>query len=450
MLKYEKIAHDLKNKILNGEILPGERFKSIRSLTEEYNCSKGTVIKAFDILRYEHIVYSKANSGFYVADDLLRDEDEDGDILDLGTGNPTVDTFSIIEAKHVLNIAVDLYRNNSLESDVRGMMSLNQLMIDHLENYDIYCKTDNFFLTQGVIQTVSVLSRMTFPNGKNKVLLESPTYSFCNEMMRSLGMDVITINRDEHGIDLKELENIFRKEPIKFFYVVPRNHNPLGTALSHHQRKEIVRLAHLYDVYIVEDDYFNDSFTIPKYSPLYYFSEFKNCIYMKSYSKLFPYIRIGYVVVPDALTGAFSNAADENYFLSYHMPDLVSQATLEAAIRSDILVTNAQSVSDSLTQKLKIVRDVTRDWNPDIARHIGGDCGYYSTIKLSNQINVEKLIEECEKNSMIISSNKMAFYHEEDYDNSIRISMSRIKIKQVSKALSFLYEIIQNEYETSL
>ncbi|MEG0328536.1 MAG: PLP-dependent aminotransferase family protein [Erysipelothrix sp.] len=450
MLKYEKIAHDLKNKILNGEILPGERFNSIRSLSEEYDCSKGTVIKAFDILRYEHIVYSKANSGFYVADDLLRDEDEDGDVLDLGTGNPTVDTFSIIEAKHVLNIAVDLYRNNSLESDVRGMMSLNQLMIDHLENYDIYCKTDNFFLTQGVIQTVSVLSRMTFPNGKNKVLLESPTYSFCNEMMRSLGMDVITINRDEQGINLKELENIFQNEPIKFFYVVPRNHNPLGTALSHHQRKEIVRLAHLYDVYIVEDDYFNDSFTIPKYSPLYYFSEFKNCIYMKSYSKLFPYIRIGYVVVPDALTEAFSNAADENYFLSYHMPDLVSQATLEAAIRSDILVTNAQSVSDSLTQKLKIVRDVTRDWNPDIARHIGGDCGYYSTIKLSNQINVEKLIEECEKKSMIISSNKMAFYHEEDYDNSIRISMSRIKIKQVSKALSFLYEIIKNEYETSL
>lgn len=450
MLKYEKIAHDLKNKILNGEILPGDRFNSIRSLSEEYDCSKGTIIKAFDILRYEHIVYSKANSGFYVADDLLRDEGEDGDVLDLGTGNPTVDTFSIIEAKHVLNIAVDLYRNNSLESDVRGMMSLNQLMIDHLENYDIYCKTDNFFLTQGVIQTVSVLSRMTFPNGKNKVLLESPTYSFCNEMMRSLGMDVITINRDEQGINLKELENIFQNEPIKFFYIVPRNHNPLGTALSHHQRKEIVRLAHQYDVYIVEDDYFNDSFTIPKYSPLYYFSEFKNCIYMKSYSKLFPYIRIGYVVVPDALTEAFSNAADENYFLSYHMPDLVSQATLEAAIRSDILVTNAQSVSDSLTQKLKIVRDVTRDWNPNIARHIGGDCGYYSTIKLSNQINVEKLIEECEKKSMIISSNKMAFYHEEDYDNSIRISMSRIKIKQVSKALSFLYEIIQSEYETSL
>lgn len=450
MLKYEKIAHDLKNKILNGEILPGDRFNSIRSLSEEYDCSKGTIIKAFDILRYEHIVYSKANSGFYVADDLLRDEGEDGDVLDLGTGNPTVDTFSIIEAKHVLNIAVDLYRNNSLESDVRGMMSLNQLMIDHLENYDIYCKTDNFFLTQGVIQTVSVLSRMTFPNGKNKVLLESPTYSFCNEMMRSLGMDVITINRDEQGINLKELENIFQNEPIKFFYIVPRNHNPLGTALSHHQRKEIVRLAHQYDVYIVEDDYFNDSFTIPKYSPVYYFSEFKNCIYMKSYSKLFPYIRIGYVVVPDALTEAFSNAADENYFLSYHMPDLVSQATLEAAIRSDILVTNAQSVSDSLTQKLKIVRDVTRDWNPNIARHIGGDCGYYSTIKLSNQINVEKLIEECEKKSMIISSNKMAFYHEEDYDNSIRISMSRIKIKQVSKALSFLYEIIQSEYETSL
>lgn len=450
MLKYEKIAHDLKNKILNGEILPGERFESIRFLSKEYNCSKGTVIKAFDILRYEHIVYSKANSGFYVADDLLRDEEENGNILDLGTGNPTVDTFSIIEAKHVLNIAVDLYRNNSLESDVRGMPSLNELMVDHLENYDIYCKTENFFLTQGVIQTVSVLSRMEFPNGNTRVLLESPTYTFCNEMMHSLGLDVVTINRNEEGIDLVELERIFKEEYIKFFYIVPRNHNPLGTALSHSQRKEIVRLAHQYEVYILEDDYFNDSYAIPKYSPLYYFSDFKNCIYMKSYSKLFPYIRIGYVVVPDDLTDSFSEAADENYFLSYHMPDLVSQATLEAAVRSDILVTNAQSVSDSLTQKLKIAREVTRKWDSKIAKHIGGDCGYYSTIRLSKVIDVEQLIRECENNSIIVSSNRMAFYNKEDYDNSIRISMSRIKIKQVSKALTLLYEIINEVYLTSL
>lgn len=56
------------------------------------------------------------------------------------------------------------------------------------------------------------------------------------------------------------------------------------------QRKKIMELAHIYHIYIVEDDYFGGLDDLTKYKPLYYYLEFKNCLYLKSFSKILPYL----------------------------------------------------------------------------------------------------------------------------------------------------------------
>jgi DNA-binding transcriptional MocR family regulator len=49
---------------------------------------------------------------------------------------------------------------------------------------------------------------------------------------------------------MDELEQTFQTEDIKFFYTMPRFHNPLGTSYTEREKMAIVKLAEKYDVYI--------------------------------------------------------------------------------------------------------------------------------------------------------------------------------------------------------
>ena len=253
-----------------------------------------------------------------------------------------------------------------------------------------------------------------------------------------------TVKRNENGIDLNELEQIFKNDKIKFFYTAPRNHNPLGTYYSNKQVQSIINLAHKYNVFIVEDDYFADSCNLSRYSPIYYYSNFKNCIYLKSYTKCIPYIRIGVAIIPDELIDAYNEGIGYSYYYSYYMPSLVSQATLESYIKSSLYDKHTLAISTTVNNKLKLIRKITKKWDSELIKIIGANSGYYSTLKLSPKINCNKLIENLRNRNVYIKSNIESFYDSTNFDNSIRISVARINKTRLETALNIIYEEVLN------
>ncbi len=67
---------------------------------------------------------------------------------------------------------------------------------------------------------------------------------------------------------------------------MPRFHNPLGGSLTEWQKRELVRLAEAYDVYLVEDDFLGDLEDNQKADPLYAYDLSSRVIYLKSFSKM--------------------------------------------------------------------------------------------------------------------------------------------------------------------
>ncbi len=443
--KYMQIVSDLKKKITEGYFESGSRLPSITQQAKNYDCSKGTVIKAYEVLISMHIIYSKPQSGFYVGDDFTRHEVASKG-YDFSTGNPRVEAFPMMDIKHSLNIAVELYREYSLELENRGTPSLLKELVSYLETENIYTNRENLFLSLGVTQVLSILYKIPFPNGQDTILIEEPTFSFTVDQLLNMKIPVETIGRTEHGIDTDELEEIFKTGKIKFFYTIPRNHNPLGTTLPYNQRKKIIELAHEYGVYIVENDYYSESFKIAKYDTLYYMSDFKNVIYVKSYTKLIPYIRIGFTIIPDELISIYYEGVEDAYFESYYMPALVSQATLESSIKSGILQTVGNDNSDILKEKHRIYNRVTAMWDHNILRPIKIESGLYTTVVVHKDINVEKLIQRLLDNNIRVGSNKHSYYNQENYDNSIRLSLSRICPSELETALLKMFELTHKFY----
>ena len=441
MKVYEQICGDIKKDIAKQNIKAGERLPSLLSMSKKYNCSKGSVIKAYQQLSSQHVIYSKPQSGYYMADNLTREEDyREGFHLD--DGNPVVGSFSTVDTHHCLHIAADMYSTYSLNISIRGTPSLNSILHKFLAMENVHAKSENIYLTQGITQILTHLTLSPFPNGKKTILVEAPSSQHYISFLKQTDVRVLTIKRDEKGVDLKELETLFKEEDIKFFYIIPRNHNPLGTKLSNHQRKHIMELALKYNVYIVEDDYFGNAHKLPKYVPIYYFSNQKNCIHLRSMSKVLPLLRIGLALIPDDFHNTFEEISHQSYYYSYFMPSLISQATYEVYLKSGIYEKHYSQISGLINTKLKIVKEIASKWNSEYITLIGAESGYYFSLRLHPDIKVSELIENLEKKHVYITSTKGAFYVTEEYDNSVRLAISKITSEHLIEALNIIYEIV--------
>ena len=439
MKQYEKIYQDIKQKIEDGFLQPGDKIPSLNEMKGTYQCSKGTILKAYDQLMKDFIIFSKPQSGFYVADHLYIDH-EDSDYYALNSGNPVVNATSFNEVQQCLSIAAKSYSYKSLDISLRGVDSLNNILPAYLAEDAIYASQKNIYLIQGITQMLTIFSSMPFPNHKETILIEEPTFAFYIRYLQTMHLPVKTIARDENGIDLKQLEHIFKYDDIKFFYTIPRHHNPLGTKYNHATRKKIMALAIKYDVYIIEDDYFCHYDYTPKYLPLYYFANQNHCIYLRSYTKAIPFIRIGIAVVTDDFIETMDHMTEISYYYSYHMPSLVSQATLEAYIDSGVYRSQARIITRKVQEKNKLVQQKSKAWQPEIMQLIGGGSGYYFLLKISNNINLPFFIDTLKHHHILVTSNENNYYHPTN-DNCIRLSISKISLEELDHVLDIIYQL---------
>ena len=350
MYKYLHVFNGLESMIQNGEIKEGKKLPSIRTLVTQYECNKATVIRALHELEKRHIIYSVPQSGYYVVR-KSGSAIENDEIIDFASSAPDPDVFPYLDFQHCINKAIDTYKNDLfVYGTPKGLPSLIPVIQKQLANYQVFTKEENIFITSGVQQALAILTSIPFPNENETILIEQPTYHLYIEYLEINKIPVIGIKRTNEGIDLNELERIFRTGKIKFFYTIPRYHHPLGTSYSKEEKEKIVLLAKKYNVFIVEDDYLADLETDAKADPLYSLDHDNHVIYLKSYSKIiFPGLRVGVAVIPPVIANAFHTYKK---ILDIDSP-MISQAALEIYIKSGMFERHKNKIKSSYHDRSK-------------------------------------------------------------------------------------------------
>ncbi|WP_432215583.1 PLP-dependent aminotransferase family protein [Streptococcus suis] len=298
---YQDIVADIIEGIETHRYKRGQKLPSIRQLSKEYGCSKDTVQKAMLELKYQHRIYAVEKSGYYI----LEDQDFQDRTVEL---NP--EDFQQLPYEDFRSCLTEslLGRENYLFNHYHQQEGLEELRISLqglLADYTVYTKKDQLVITAGSQQALYILSQMDFGEGRTDILLESPTYHRMQDLVERQGLPYQTIERTFDGINLEELEGIFQTGKIKFFYTIPRLHNPLGSSYDLTSLKKIVELAERYQVYLVEDDYLAD-FDSQHNLPLHYLDTAGRVIYIKSFTPtLFPALRLGGVALPKELLHPF-------------------------------------------------------------------------------------------------------------------------------------------------
>ncbi|CUH95563.1 hypothetical protein P22_1634 [Propionispora sp. 2/2-37] len=441
---YKRIAFAIENQIIQKNYQGGRKLPSIRELCEKYHCSKTTAVKAYDTLKNKHMVYSVPQSGYYIVEQSLRNEEIDHSVVDFSTGNPLIGAVHIPDLKHCLDRAVDLSNNYSIRRDLHGTGSLRKLLPHYLQTFQVFTSVKNVFITLGIQQMLNLLTHMPFPNGNKTVLIEQPTYRFFMESLKRSGSSVLGIKRTCHGLDLDELEFLFKTKKIKFFYTVPRNHNPLGTTYPAVQRKSIAELAARHHVYIVEDDYFGDVVNDARYDPIYAYGDHYHHIYLKSFSKIIPWFRIGIAVIPTHLLPVFEKETWYSYYQSYFSASLVSQATLDMYIRSKLLAKHAYEIGKELNIRLARLQKCLEDLREYGIEHPGITSGFYTYLRFPNIVDEERLAHELRKKGIFISRGTLYYLDRSFYEKGIRISISRTNAKDIERGCEIIGLVVKS------
>ena len=299
MTKVEAIKSYIIAEIKKGHLKAGDKLPSIRKLANDFSCNKDTVQKALLDLRYEHYIHAIEKSGYYVFENPHQ-EVEALDLPDSEIANLAYEDFRLCLNETLIGRESYLFNYFHKQEGLPELIdAAHQLLLEG----DVYSKREQLVITAGTQQTLYILTQLDFPNGKSDILLEQPTYDRMVDLVGQLSLPYQTISRKIDGIDFDELEAMFQKSSIKFFYLMPRLHNPLGTSYTPEEMERLVFLAEKYDVYLVEDDYMSD---FAEKAPLHYYDTFERVIYLKSFSStIFPALRLAVVCLPTCLKQAF-------------------------------------------------------------------------------------------------------------------------------------------------
>jgi DNA-binding transcriptional MocR family regulator len=121
-----------------------------------------------------------------------------------------------------------------------------------------------------------------------------------------LGIDVVPIGLDDHGLSPRALLAAHRRTPLRALYVQPTLHNPLGITMPVVRRQQLVRVLEHTGIVAIEDHVY--AFLVDDPAPLASLSD-RHVVMIDSLSKrVAPGMSLGWVVAPAHLHGAVTES----------------------------------------------------------------------------------------------------------------------------------------------
>ncbi|WP_315065822.1 PLP-dependent aminotransferase family protein [uncultured Clostridium sp.] len=441
--KTELVKKYILKEVKEGRITSGQRIPSCRKIAALFEVNKITVNKAYEQLEKEHRVFSIPRGGFYLVDSENRQAIVSKEV-DFNTVRPDDKLIPYREFTHVINKAVDLYKNNlfDYESNV-GLLTLRETLKAEFEKDGIYTNMDNILVTNGAQQGIDLAFQAIFSNSNGKLLVEVPTYNLAIKLGGHLGINMVGIERKIDGYDYKRMEEILKKGEITAFYIIPRHHNPTGYSLLEKDKKKVVELCTKYNVIIIEDDYLADLAGKKGAMPLHYYDMDKKTIYIRSFSKAFmPGIRLGAVIAPKSMLGKIASIKQLMDLNTSRLP----QGALELFIKSGMYEKQIKKIRKSYEAKLRKIKEIFISLQPKDFIWNVPENGIFIWIKLPEYIDGYELQEKLKSQGILIKQAGDCFLEKEikvEKFNYIRLCISGVSEENISAVATIISYILK-------
>jgi GntR family transcriptional regulator/MocR family aminotransferase len=341
-----QIYRQLRERILDGQLKPGDRLPASRELAEELAVARKTVTNVYDLLLSEGFLESRVGSGTFVAAGISKRKNATahasspivipepwgrlslrmapsrrGSPFDFSLGVPDASRFPFTLWRSLLASQARLLSHNAgAYADSQGDGRLREAIAKYTAfTRAVVCDSNDVIVTNGAQQAFA-LTASVFASSATTVAVEHPGYDRARWLFESHGARIAEVPVDEEGLIVERLPR-----HAKVIYVTPSHQFPLGVRLSLPRRLALLEWAAKHGAAVIEDDYDSEfRFAARPLDSLQSLDRRGVVLYVGTFSKaLFPDVRIGFLVAPEPLRSALIAARQ---LTDRHGPPLVQAA----------------------------------------------------------------------------------------------------------------------------
>lgn len=333
-LLHRQLYATLRRYILQGSLPADSRLPSTRTLAEQLQVGRNTVIAAYDQLLAEGYIETRSGSGTYVTPLLqppggsLQHASPDqaprlsrrGSVIasqsqprrPANTTNaqpafPDIEFFpfklwSRLVARNARRHDDDLLGYETFAGHIR----LRRALASYLAvARGISCSPEQVIIVTGAQAALDLLSRILVDES-DLVWIEEPGYVGAHNAFLGAGARIAPLRVSRDGWNLLDPA----LPPPRAIYVTPSCQWPFGTVMRMEQRQQIIAIAEEHRAWIVEDDYDGEyRFSGQPAPALRGLDVADRVIYVGTFGKtLLASLRLGYMVVPVDLAEAIGQA----------------------------------------------------------------------------------------------------------------------------------------------
>lgn len=464
---YRQLQRLLHDAVLSQQLPAGTKLPSSRLLAQELGIARNTVTDVYAHLAVAGYVSSQGGSGTYVADITPEGFGESGGTtapdaavslptLSLrgsallqragvsstqwGAFMPGVPDVTEFPARVWMRLSNRHWRRPAPElltyAPGGGYGPLRKVLAEHLRTArGVRCEPHQIIMTTGAHQAIDLAARLLSDAG-DRARIEEPSYWGIRSVLQSLGLRLEPTAVDTEGMILpREGE-----APAVLTFLTPSHQYPLGMVMSLARRRAWLDHARQHGSWIVEDDYDSEfRYGTRPLECLQGLDAAGRVIYIGSFSKtLFPGLRIGYVVVPEALAPAFARGAAE----LYREGQLHQQAVLTDFIAEGHLASHIRRMRGLYGQRRARLKDAIA-WRFGEALPVtGDDAGLHLVACLPGGVDDRVLVEAAGARGVAVRP-LSSYYTTDAAQSGLLLGYACVPDAQIDAAFETLAEVLE-------
>lgn len=348
-------------------------------------------------------------------------------LISFSGGFPSPLTFPVEDLKTIMMEVMENEAAFALQyGATEGDMLLRQLLVERYKKQGVQMEVENLIITTASQQALDLIAKMFIDRG-DYILVGLPSYLGGLSAFNSYGANMIGIPMDDEGEDpaiieaeLKKLQAMGKKP--KFIYLIPDFQNPAGVTMTEKRRKEILALAHKYDVLILEDSPYRElRYEGETQKTMYELDGTGHVIMLGTFSKIFcPGFRIGWVAGhPDVL---------DKIVVGKQATDLCTppftQRIAARYMEKGLLDPKIEEIRQMYSVKQKGFLKALDEYMPEEISYTRPQGGLFMMASAPEHIDTNAILLDCIQEAKVAYVAGTSFYCDGGGNNTMRLNFS--------------------------
>lgn len=360
-------------------------------------------------------------------------------VISFAGGLPSPDMFPEEDLKEAAIRAYDNHHDAALQYSLSmGVPAFREIIAEYCGRRIPELKADNIIITSGSQQGLDLVGRVFLDPG-DYIICESPTYVGALQAFNFYQARYATVDMDEYGMIVDQLEEKIKKYKPKFIYVVPNFQNPSGITMSLKRRIQLIEIANRYNIPVIDDNPYGDLRFEGEPLPSLRALGGDTVISLSTFSKICaPGYRIAWLIAPADIMQIFERVKQ----CSDLHTSTFGQMVLLEYMKMNKLDSHIQNICECYKHRRDVMVSGIREHFPEEAKFVLPQGGLFLWMTLPNGMSGKELLNKAvdAKVAYVYGS---PFFPNGGGEDTLRLNFSNAADEMIQDGIKRLGRIIK-------